>query len=181
MPRPPYRQMETKMYEDNQQEKEFLEVLHQSQRTLVKICFLYTRHNRDYFNDLYQEIAAKLWEAWSQFRGEAASNTWVTRIALSVALQEKRRRKYQPEFVKIDPDLADTLIEEASDPCYDRLYQLIDSLPDDEDRKFLYLYLDHYTYNDIDLIYGISQEAVKQKMYRIRKQLKNIKQQQDEE
>ena len=152
-------------------------MLRECEGTLVKVCLYFTNRSRDDFRDLYQEIACTLWEAWPTFRGESNLNTWVTRIALNVAGQEIRRRKRLPQFVVLDESFYDILAVEATDIRYHRLYNLIDRLDDDDERKLLFLYLDRKRLREIAEITGSNEAAVKQKLYRIRQQLIEMKQQ----
>ena len=152
-------------------------MLRECEGTLVKVCLYFTNRSRDDFRDLYQEIACTLWEAWPTFRGESNLNTWVTRIALNVAGQVIRRRKRLPQFVVLDESFYDILAVEATDIRYHRLYNLIDRLDDDDERKLLFLYLDRKRLREIAEITGSTEAAVKQKLYRIRQQLIEMKQQ----
>ena len=168
------------MKPDERQQTEFLQRLRHCEGTLTKVCLYFTDRRRDDFRDLYQEIACTLWEAWPTFRGESDLNTWVTRIALNVAGQEIRKRKRLPQFVELDESFYDTLADEATDIRYHRLYDLIDRLDDDDERKLLFLYLDRKRLREIAEITGTTETAVKQKLYRIRQQLIEIKNQDNE-
>jgi len=101
-------------------------------------------------------------------------------VALNTAGTElrKRHRKDQHVFVPIDEALSDTLREEASDPRVENLYRLIDQLPDDE-KKLIYLYLDRLPYIQIASIAGITETAIKQRIYRIKQKLVKLHQQKE--
>lgn len=165
---------------DARQHTEFLKMLRHCEGTLIKVCLYFTDRSRDDFRDLYQEIACTLWEAWPTFRGECDLNTWVTRIALNVAGQEIRKRKRLPQFVELDESFYDTLADEATDLRYHRLYDLIDRLDDDDERKLLFLYLDRKRLREIAEITGTTEAAVKQRLYRIKQKLNNLKTAEDE-
>lgn len=166
--------------EKNKQE-EFLEMLQQNEGILIKVCICFTGRKRDDFQDLYQEIARTLWESWPSFRRESSQSTWVTRIALNVAGDEVTKRRRQPQFVELDENLYDTIAEEANDTIYNRLYNLINALDNDNERKLLFLYLDHKQLREIAEITGTTEEAIKQKLYRIKQKLRNLKETEDEQ
>lgn len=168
------------MKPDARQHTEFLKMLRECEGTLMKVCLYFTDRSRDDFRDLYQEIACTLWEAWPTFRGESDLNTWVTRIALNVAGQEIRKRKRLPQFVELDESFYDTLADEATGLRYHRLYDLIDRLDDDDERKLLFLYLDRKRLREIAEITGTTETAVKQKLYRIKQKLNDLKTAEDE-
>ena len=167
------------MHTDARQHTEFLEMLRQCEGILARVCFYFSSRRRDDFRDLYQEIVCTLWESWPEYRGESSPATWVTRIALNVAGQEIRKRRRLPQFVELDEDIYDTLADEATDLRYQPLYRLIDRLGDD-DRKLLFLYLDRRPLREIAGITGLTEPAVKQRLYRLRQQLMEIKQQEQE-
>ena len=156
------------MKPDERQQTEFLQMLSQCEGILIKVCRYFTRRRPCDFRDLYQEIVCTLWELWPTFRGESKPSTWVTRIALNVAGQEIRKRKRMPLFVEYDAAIHDILSDEATDLRYQPLYRLIDNLQDDYDRKLL---------REIADITGTTEAAVKQRLYRIRQQLLEMKQQ----
>lgn len=59
---------------------------------------------------------------------------------------------------------------------------MIDKLENDADRIIIYFYLDGKKLRDISQIMGgISENAVKQRIYRIKKDLMKLKEQQNEE
>ena len=155
------------MKPDERQKTEFLQMLSQCEGILIK-------------RDLYQEIVCTLWELWPTFRRESKPATWVTRIALNVAGQDIRKRKRMPLFVEYDENIHDIISDEATDLRYQPLYRLIDNLQDDYDRKLLFLYIDRHPLREIAEITGTTEAAVKQHLYRIRQQLIEIKNQDNE-
>ena len=159
------------MKPDERQKTEFLQMLSQCEGILIKPCD---------FRDLYQEIVCTLWELWPTFRRESKPATWVTRIALNVAGQDIRKRKRMPLFVEYDENIHDIISDEATDLRYQPLYRLIDNLQDDYDRKLLFLYIDRHPLREIAEITGTTEAAVKQHLYRIRQQLIEIKNQDNE-
>ena len=168
-----------RMKVETRRHTEFLKMLRQCEGTLVKVCLCFSNRRRDDLRDLYQEIACTLWESWPTFRGESDLKTWVTRIALNVAGQEVRKRRRRPQFVELDESTYATLADEANDLLHQRLYSLIDRL-EDEERKLLYLSLDDLPLREIAGLTGTTEAAVKQKLYRIRQKLNNLKTNDDE-
>lgn len=55
--------------------------------------------NHEDANDVLQNTWLKAWHAWSGFRGEATSKTWLYRIAYNEALQHLRRQKLKQVFL----------------------------------------------------------------------------------
>ncbi len=164
------------MRHDARQQAEFLQMLRQCEGTLVRVCLFFTDRSDDDFRDLYQDIVCNLWESWPCFRGDSALNTWVSRIALNVAGKELHKRKRRQDFVRLDKNIHDTIADEATDLRVQPLYRIIDKLEDDFDRKLLFLYLDRHTLSEIAQMTDLSEAAVKQRLYRIKQQLKIIQQ-----
>lgn len=159
---------------------EFEQMLRRSRRIIYGICLAFTDRQPDNVDDLYQEIVCNLWRGWSKFRGESNPTSWVYRIALNTAGMElrKRKRRERYEFIPIDENLLNTLSERI-DPRREELYELIDQLPDDE-KKLLFLYLDHLTHTQIAEITGTTEDAVKQHIYRVKQKLIQLHKQEDE-
>lgn len=158
---------------------EFRDMLHQCEQLLIHTCVYCTNRSGGEISDLYQEIVCNLWEAWPDFEHRCDVKTWAYKIALNVIQQEKRRSRNKIYFEPLDKSLCDTLADEATDLRYRPLYSLIDKL-DDKDRKLIFLYLDHVSLSDIAEIYGTTEAAIKQKIYRIKQNLKEIKKHHDE-
>lgn len=159
---------------DAEQQTEFLRMLRRNETVLVRMCLFFTRQCPDDFNDLYQEIVCNLCEAWPRFRGGSTQNTWVMSIALNVAVGEYRKRRRMPDFVVFDVDIHDIVADESTDRRYQSLYRIIDSLEDDDDRKLLFLYIDRHPLLEIAQATGTTEAAVKQRIYRLKQQLKEL-------
>lgn len=156
-------------------------MLRRSRRILYNVCLAFTDRRPENVDDLYQEIVCNLWRGWPKFRGKSDATSWVYRVALNTAGMELRRRKRR-DFgtpVPIDKGLQ-ILLADESDPLRERLYELIDKLPEDE-KKLLFLHFDNLTNAQIAAITGKSESAIKQRLYRIRQKLLQIKKQDDEE
>lgn len=164
----------------SRQEQEFMEMLRQCDDILVKVCVCFTNRSREDYRDLYQEIASTLWEAWPTFRGESGVRTWVTRVALNVAGDERRGRKRRPQFVELDESFYDIMEEETTDVCIRRLYELIDGIGNSVDKKILYVYLEHKDMMEVAQITGFSLAATRQRIHRVIKKLNVQKQKEDE-
>lgn len=158
--------------------REFLDMLNRSQHTIFQICLHFTDCQPDSVCDLYQEIACTLWQSWPSFRGQSACDTWIRRVALNVAVTEVRRRVRQPLFVPLEDWIYDTVAEEI-DKAPPDYYRIISALDADE-RALLYFRLDKLSLREIADILGTSEAAIKQRFYRLRQKIDNIKEQENE-
>lgn len=161
------------------EEAAFLDMLGRSQRSIFQICLYFTDRQADSIRDLYQEIVCTLWEAWPRFRGESSTDTWVHRIALNVAVSEIRSHARQPRFVPLEDWMYDTVADEV-DKAPPDYYRIMDDLEPDE-RALIYLRLSRHSVRDIAETFSITEAAVKQRLYRIRKKIDLIKQREYDE
>lgn len=170
--------IDVRMKKKKQLQAEFTAVFKQYEGSVINVCAFFAGDNREDFRDLYQDIASALWESWSTYRGESKHNTWVTGVALNTARKYLEHRKRMPQFVELRDSLCYHLADEASDPLYQTLYELIDSLDNDKDREIMYLYLNNKKYSEIARETETTESAVKQRIYRIKKKLKQLNEQQ---
>ena len=161
------------------EEAAFLDMLGRSQRSIFQICLHFTDRRPDSIRDLYQEIVCTLWEAWPKFRGESSADTWVHRIALNVAVSEIRSHARQPRFVPLEDWMYDTVADEV-DKAPPDYYRIMDDLEPDE-RALVYLRLNRMSVRDIAETFSLTEAAVKQRLYRIRKKIDLIKQREYDE
>lgn len=151
----------------------FTEMLQQYKGTLMGVCLYYAREED--IDDLYQEMACALWEAWQRYKKKSSLRTWVTSVAVNVAMNYTRDKEKQPRMVPIDPAIAEMLADEATDLRYQRLYRLVDMLKEEDDRKLMLLYLDRYSLREIAELMNISEGAAKTRLFRIREKLKELR------
>lgn len=84
-----------------------------------------------------------------------------------------------PQIIVVDRYLLDALPGESDTSLRQQLDHLIDQLESVDDREFLYLYLNNVSIYQMAQITGLSHSAVKQKLYRLRKRLIEIKEQEE--
>ncbi len=152
---------------DNMSEEErFMLMLSKNQSTILQICSFFSNPHSDSINDLYQDIACALWESWPSLRHEAATNSWVRRVATNVAISAFRNNRKRQKFVPLEDWMCDAVSEETSNapPDYKKILENLKP----KFRAILYLHLEGYTIKDISETLGITKAAVKQRLYRIR-------------
>ena len=145
---------------------------------IARISVLFSDRTADGIRDLYQDIVYDLWRGYSRFRHSSAESTWVYRVALNTALQRRRRQRYAPMLVSVDNGRLDTLTAEACDELVERLYELIERLPE-RYRALAYLYIDGLSLNEMAAVLGVSSNTVKQRIKHMKEKM--IKLKEDEE
>lgn len=140
-----------------------------------RIARAYTRTPADR-EDLYQEMLLQTWRALPAFRGDSAERTWLTRIALNVALGAVRTRDARPTTDA--PTAVDEARDAAPDPAtaaahtdaVEQLYAAIRRL-DDADRALVLLALDERPHAEIADVLGVRVGTVAVRLHRARARL----------
>ena len=151
-------------------DKQFVELIQENKGLILKICIFYTKTNAD-LQDLFQDIVLNAWKGYQSFRSDSKFSTWLYSVALHTALflQRKKRVVSEPLTENIpDQGLPYREIEQS-----DEMYAAINSLNDIE-KSIVLLYLDGYSYDEMEKITGISNATLRVKMNRIKLKLKNI-------
>ena len=63
----------------------FIAAIKENENFIFKIAAVYT-NNTDDKNDLVQEIIYQLWKSFDSFNQQSSLNTWMYRVALTVAI-----------------------------------------------------------------------------------------------
>lgn len=128
-------------------------------------------------DDLYQEILLQLWRSFQSFSGDAAIETWVYRVALNTACTFVRKDSRQPKHLstnrltenhaeqwgKVTPETA------ADRSQADMLNEFMDILSL-TDASILMMYLDDLSSEQSADVLGISANAVRLRLSRIKTQ-----------
>jgi len=134
-----------------------------------KLCLGYTGSSVQ-ADDLLQEAFIAVWNNLHKFRGEANYSTWVYRIAVNCCLLHLRKEKTRPQKTNVEllHNFADEQTDQESEVQH--LYKCISQLPETE-RLIISMVLEELPYEDIAAIAGISENNLRVKIHRIKKQL----------
>ncbi|MFD2513371.1 RNA polymerase sigma factor [Pontibacter locisalis] len=134
-----------------------------------KLCLGYTGTAAQ-ADDLLQESFIAVWNNMQNYRGEANWGTWIYRIAVNTCLMYLRKEKKNPE--KVDAEILSNFAEEEGNQENEvqLLYKSISKLPE-TDRLIISMVLEDLPYEDIATIAGISENNLRVKIHRIKKQL----------
>lgn len=153
-------------------EKEFESVVNQHKANLYMICYMYAK-DKDETSDFFQETLIRLWQGFSQFRGESNINTWISRICINTCISGLRKKKKHSETIPLSIDME--LLEETNENGKQlaQMYRLINKLGV-LDKALILLWLDNMSYAEISEIMGISVSNVSVKLMRIKEKLKTM-------
>lgn len=155
----------------NQQEK-FTELYKEYATGIKKLCLSYTGDDA-LAKDLLQETFILVWNNMKDFRAEAKWSTWIYRIAVNTCLGYLRKKKpitidiENSNFIPpVDPENS---IEEDVQLLYKSISRLAET-----DRFIISLVLEDKPYDEIAAISGITENNLRVKIFRIKKQLTEI-------
>lgn len=154
-------------------EQEFTELVRKQKKTIFKVCYFFS-DNREEVEDMFQEVLIRLWKGFPKYRGECNPKTWVWRISLNTCINAERNagRRIKTSALSLDIDLQDDSMESARQA--QMLYTRISRL-DLFDRAVILLWLENMSYDEIAQIVGITPSAVTNRLFRIKEQLKAMK------
>jgi RNA polymerase sigma-70 factor (ECF subfamily) len=141
---------------------------------LLKVAASYAR-NADDRADLVQEISLQLWRAWPGYTRDRPFSTWMYRVALNVAISQRRREALRPLHDGLDERHADLVgAADVDAETHQRLalvQQAMRALAP-IDRALLLLHLDGLSHRDSGEVLGLSESNVATRLSRIRQQLR---------
>lgn len=153
-------------------EKEFLEMIHENQKIIYKICKVY-RDSREDQEDLFQEIVYQLWKAYPGFKRESKVSSWIYRIALNTAIAIYRKPKVSFDYYEEFPEYTDPSNAKPVSENEERLFWALRKLNDSE-KAVISLYLEDFNYKEISEMTGLSESNVGVRLNRIKNKLKQI-------
>jgi RNA polymerase sigma-70 factor (ECF subfamily) len=157
-------------------QQDFIQLIGKHEKIICKICYLYTNNKADW-QDLYQEIVLQAWRGYSNFSGKSKFSTWLYQVALNTAitgfkkelLSKKIIQPWDIMSVQLSEPEQDLHHNEQKQEMYEAIHQL-----NDIDKAVVSLYLDEASYEEMELVLGISAETLRVKMVRIKNKLKTI-------
>ena len=155
-----------------QQEEQFTELYHQYAAGIRKLCLGYTG-DAMLAEDLLQESFVKVWKNMEKLRGDAAWSTWIYRIAANTCLTHLRKKNEQ--FVDADEERLAMIPDDEQNKEQEvhLLYKCISKLAE-TNRLIITLVLEDKPYEEIAEITGITENNLRVKIHRIKKQLSEI-------
>jgi RNA polymerase sigma factor (sigma-70 family) len=134
--------------------------------------------------DLTQEIFIAVFKSLDKFKGNSKFSTWIYRITYNKAVSKLRKTSWI-KFSEVEK-AADHQTEEygeqpgltSSDEQLQQLEAAVEALPDDEQVLIMLYYYENESVEAIASITSLSESNVKVKLFRIRKKLKDVLEQQ---
>lgn len=155
----------------NQQEQ-FTALYKEYAAGIKKLCLGYTA-DAALAQDLLQETFISVWNNMQKFRANAKWSTWIYRIAVNTCLGYLRKKK--ETIIDIENSAFAMVADDVNTKEQDvqLLYKCINRLQQ-TDRLIISIFLEDKTYEEIAAITGITENNLRVKIYRIKKQLTEI-------
>lgn len=136
---------------------------------IYKLCLGYSG-DKLFADDLHQETWIAVWNSLPKFRNESKIGTWIYRIAINTCLTGIRKVKNKAD--NSEAILSKLIDEETQDNSKEinRLYESISQLKENE-RIIITLVLEEKPYEEIAEITGITENNLRVKIHRIKKEL----------
>ncbi|MCD6130682.1 MAG: RNA polymerase sigma factor [Candidatus Hydrothermae bacterium] len=140
--------------------EEFYNMFHNK----IKTLFQKWLNNKDDAEDLTQEFFLKIRKNIKQYDEERPFYPWLYRIAFNLFVDFTRREK---RYFPLEGQNMGSL-----NINYGRLQKCIDKLSHEERRLLEAFYIDRYSSKELAFQYGVSREAIRTRLYRIREKLR---------
>lgn len=151
--------------------QKFEKIYHENYQKVIRICLGYVGGDNDLAKDLTQEVFIKVWKQLNSFRNEASISTWIYRITVNTCLLQLRKKKFSKRGATLD-----NLTEAESENHLNKenqlrqMYKCIDKLSKDN-KGIILLELEGLPQKEIAEIMGISHEAIRVRVHRIKNSL----------
>lgn len=153
--------------------EEFLSLLRSYQGIIHKVNLVYFSVLEDR-KDNFQEVVFNMWKAYPALKNKEKIASWLYAIAINTSISKIRkdsRYTFSGDMESINILSSDSNIEITID--FQRLLEAIRQLKG-VDKSIMLLYLEDYSYNEIEEIIGISSSNVGVRINRAKKQLEKL-------
>ena len=139
---------------------------------IYKLCLSYSGEKL-FADDLHQDTWIAVWNSLPKFRHESKISTWIYRIAINTCLVGIKKQRNKAE--NSEAILSKLVHEDTYDNSKEinRLYECISQLKESE-RIIITLVLEEKPYEEIAEITGITENNLRVKIHRIKKELHEI-------
>lgn len=140
---------------------------------VMRLCLGHVNGDEAMAKELAQQTFIKVWENLSSFREEAQVATWIYRITVNTCLLHFRRKKKEntTELNQqlIQPEAEDHMTKQAQ---MAQMYACINQLKA-EQKSIILLELEGIPQKEIAEVMGLTHEAVRVRIHRIKNKLTN--------
>lgn len=153
----------------------FESIYRQHHPMVLQMCLGFVKGDIDTAKDVTQEVFISVFKNLGTFKGNSTYKTWIYRITVNSCLQhvKKEKKKNRRPITNSMHQTADDEPETYITPNISELYKAIGQLSK-IDRLIIMMVLDKEDHITISRVIGISTTNVRVKIHRIKKRLKKI-------
>lgn len=152
----------------------FSELVRRHQHVVFNVAYRFMRDSA-LAEDMAQESFLKAYRLLKGFRGDCAFSTWMYRVTCSVCLTELNRRKRRnavEQELQHETPMAEEPVENPDMP--EMIRRCVKRLPDRYVQIITLYYLKGVSYEEIAQVMNIPMGTLKTWMFRARKQLRGV-------
>lgn len=141
---------------------------------LGRIRYIASRYSfNEEFDDLYQEILMQLWRSFDSFKGNSSRETWLYKVALNTACTFVSKSKKHKELQQTLSELVKLITHVEQEKCQASILNEFMNNLNDIEASILMMYLDGMSSDEIAEVVGISANAVRVRVKRIKTTFEN--------
>jgi RNA polymerase sigma factor (sigma-70 family) len=149
----------------------FNELFENHYAKVFRLCKGYFNGSDALASDTAQEVFIKIWESLDSFRGESNISTWIYRISVNTCLLYLRKQSTKKEkLTTVFPPIAAEQYTFEEEDKLQIMYACIQKL-EEKDKIITLMMLEGISYQEISDVVGITQETLRVKIHRIKKNL----------
>jgi RNA polymerase sigma factor (sigma-70 family) len=149
----------------------FNELFDKHYAKVFRLCKGYFNGSEALASDSAQEVFIKIWESLDSFRGESNVSTWIYRISVNTCLLYLRKQSTKKEkATTVFPPIAAEQYSFEEEDRLQKMYTCIQKL-EEKDKMTILMMLEGISYQEISEVVGITQEALRVRIHRIKKNL----------
>ena len=152
-------------------QKEFEQVIANNQGRIRYIASRYCQQND--FDDMYQEILMQLWKSFASFKGNSSRETWLYKVALNTAATFVSKSIKRRELQQALSEVARPEGQPGQENCQADILNAFMNTLNDIEASILMMYLDGLNSEDIAEVVGITANAVRERVKRIKTTFEN--------
>ena len=152
-------------------QKEFEQVIANNQGRIRYIASRYCQQND--FDDMYQEILMPLWKSFASFKGNSSRETWLYKVALNTAATFVSKSIKRRELQQVLSEVARPEGQPGQENCQADILNAFMNTLNDIEASILMMYLDGLNSEDIAEVVGITANAVRVRVKRIKTTFEN--------
>lgn len=157
----------------NDLEQQFARLVRDHRSTIYTVCYMFSKDEEE-VADLFQEVLINLWKSYPTFEGRSDVRTWIYRISLNVCVTQDRKKRRRGKTVPLTMDMHPFDDQDQNTRQMDLLRRRISKLGQ-FDRAIVMLWLENMSYEEIAAVVGITVKNVSVRLYRIKEELKKMK------